>query len=364
MNILHYLNVIIGFSLVMLLLSIITGFATQSWLILFRAKGRAIGNGLAGILENIGLENKSAKLTVDALLDKGNSIFGEKFGRFLNKISAYFLAGAPKNIGREEFLLLLLRKAGTDNELATKLGFQNAAEALGKLGDLEVKMLEEETKDPALPAQVWRTKAMQAIVPKLASKIFARFDEVIDRVMDDISVFGKFLGIIITFPLLLIYWPVDSIDLLNRLNNDQLLSGKLAEIAETNLPLIQKAHDDLQKCQESNKDNPELKQACEQSHQALKNVATDTIKLSTVEGLFGNEAKKELECKIPILGLPIPYYPDCKRAELTPGIFVTWILVSLGSAFWLGVLNKMLGVRSEFTKKLAAEREYRATNQG
>jgi predicted dehydrogenase len=49
-------------------------------------------------------------------------------------------------------------------------------------------MLEEETKDPVLPAQVLRTKAMQTIVPKLASKVFARFDEVINRVMDDVSV--------------------------------------------------------------------------------------------------------------------------------------------------------------------------------
>jgi hypothetical protein len=56
-------------------------------------------------------------------LIKTTPFFGEKLGRFLNKFSAYFLAGTPKNIGKEEFLLLLLRKAGTDDELATKLDF-------------------------------------------------------------------------------------------------------------------------------------------------------------------------------------------------------------------------------------------------
>lgn len=357
MNMLHYLNVIIGFSLVMLLLSIVTSFAAQAWLILFKTKARAVGNGLTRMLEDIGFEKSYAKLNVDALLDKGSSIFGERLGGILSSISAYFLAGAPKDIGREEFLLLLLRKASSDKALADKLGFQDEAGANRKLGELEKEMLVEETKDPSLPVQVWRTKAMQTTVPELASKIFARFDEVIDRVNDDVSAFGKILGIVITFPLLLIYWPVDSINLLNRLNNDQVLSEKLAEVAETNLPSFQKAHDEFLKCQENNKKNPDIKQTCEQSDQAIKKVVNDTINLGTVGGLFGNEVKKDLDCNI-------PFVKGCKRAELTSGIFVTWILVSLGSAFWLGLLNKMLGIRSEFSKKLDTQREFRSTSQG
>lgn len=353
MNILHYLNVIIGFSLVMLLLSIITSFAAQAWLIIFKTKARAVGNGLTSMLEDIGFEKAYAKLNVDALLDKGNSIFGKKLGGILSSISAYFLAGAPKDIGREEFLLLLLRKARSDKALADKLGFQDEAEANRKLGELEKEMLVEETKDPSLPVQVWRTKAMQTTVPELASKIFARFDEVIDRVNDDVSAFGKILGIIITLPLLLIYWPVDSINLLNRLNNDQVLTAKLAEVAETNLPALQKAQDEFLKCQEN---NPNSEQVCEKSDQALKKVVNDTINLGTVKGLFGDEVIKDLECNIPVV-------KDCKRAKLTPGIFVTWILVSLGSAFWLGLLNKMLGIRSEFSKKLDTQREFRSTSQ-
>jgi hypothetical protein len=357
MNMLHYLNVIIGFSLVMLLLSIVTSFAAQAWLVLFKTKARAVGNGLTRMLEDIGFEKSYAKLNVDALLDKGSSIFGERLGGILSSISAYFLAGAPKDIGREEFLLLLLRKASSDKALADKLGFQDEAGANRKLGELEKEMLVEETKDPSLPVQVWRTKAMQTTVPELASKIFARFDEVIDRVNDDVSAFGKILGIVITFPLLLIYWPVDSINLLNRLNNDQVLSEKLAEVAETNLPSFQKAHDEFLKCQENNKNNPDIKQTCEQSDQAIKKVVNDTINLGTVGGLFGNEVKKDLDCNI-------PFVKGCKRAELTSGIFVTWILVSLGSAFWLGLLNKMLGIRSEFSKKLDTQREFRSTSQG
>jgi len=368
MNVLHYLNVTIGFSLVMLLLSIVTGFAAQSCLVLYKAKARAVGNGLTNMLEDIGFEKKIAKQNVYALLDKKNATFGDRFkwlSSAISTISQFCLAsGAPKDIGREEFLLLLLRKASSDNVLADQLGFQDKAEVKSKLSELEKEMLVEETKEPSLPVQIWRTKAMQTIVPELASKIFARFDEVIDRVNDDVSALGKFLSIIITLPLLLTSWPVDSINLINRLNNDQVLAAKLAEAAEINLPLFQKAQDEFLKCQEQNKNNSNIKQACEKSDKDFKKVMNDTKNLSMVSGLFGNEVKKGITCNVSILGLPIPLFKGCMRAELTPGIFVTWILVSLGSAFWLGLLNKMLGIRSEFSKKLDTQRKFRATSQG
>ena len=360
MNILHYLNVLIGFSLVMLLLSVVTSFAAQTWLLLLKTQSRAVGNGLVGMLEDIGLEKALATQQVDALLNKGSSIFGRKLGGVLNKVSAFLLAGAPKHIGREEFVLLLLRKAVSDNELATKLGFADETGAKSKLQELEEAILAEETKDLTLPAHLWRTRAMQTKVPELASKIFARFDEVLDRVTEDVSGFGKVLGILITLPLLLMYWPVDSIDLLNRLNNDQALSAQLARIAETTHPSLQKVQEEFQQCQDNNRNAPTVKQVCEDSERALKKIVTGTINLNTVWGLFGNNVQKSLPCKLPIVDMPLP---DCMRAELTPGIFVTWILVSLGSAFWLGLLNKVLGIRSEFSKKLDAQRELRATSQ-
>jgi hypothetical protein len=363
MNILHYVNVLIGFSLVMLLLSVVTSFAAQTWLLLLKTKSRAVGNGLANILEEIGLEKVFAKRHVDALLDRGSSIFGKQFGGALSKVSARFLAGAPQNIGREEFVLLLLRKAVSDNELAMNLGFADKTAAKMKLQKLEEAILAEETKDPTLPAHVWRTKAMQTTVLELASKIFARFDEALDRVSDDVAGFGKLLGILITLPLLLVYWPVDSFHLLNRLNNDQILSEQLAGIAETSLPSVQKAHEEFLRCRENTKNTPDAKDACKQSRQALQTIANDTINSDVIGGLFGDEVKKDVPCTIPLTDISIPLMEQCKRAAMTPGIFVTWILVSLGSAFWLGLLNKVLGIRSELSKKLDAQRELRATSQ-
>ncbi len=362
MSMLHYVNVAIGFSLVMLLLSVVTGFAVQTWLYVLRTKSRAVGNGLVSLLEDIGFDNALATRQVNALLNKGSSIFGKKLGGALSRVSAFLLAGAPKHIGREEFVLLLLRKAVTDNELATKLGFTDETAATGKLQELEKAILEEEAKDPTLPAHVWRTNAMQATVPELASKIFARFDEVLDRVSEDVSGAGKVLGIVITLPLLLMCWPVDSFQLLNRLNNDQVLSAQLAEIAETTTPALQKAHEEFLRCQETNKNAPGVKLGCQQEHHAWQKIVHDTINSDVLGGLFGGEVTRDVNCSIPLTDKPIPFFEQCKRANLTPGIVVTWILVSLGSAFWLGLLHKVLGLRSELSNKLHAQREFRATS--
>jgi hypothetical protein len=356
MNILHYLNVIIGFSLVMLLLSIVTSLTAQFWLVLFKTKARAVGNGLSSILQDIGLAESVARQKVNDLLDNKSPLFGKnKWEVILSQASAFFLAGAPKHIGREEFVLLLLRKAGLEDELARSLGFKDKAQASGKLRDLEQQMLAEETSDPSLPSQVWRAKAMQKSVPELASKIFARFDEVMDRVIEDVSAFGKLLGIIITLPLLLVYWPVDSIDLFNRLSNDQILSEKLATIAEANIEDLNQAHGELLACR---KDHPEETQPCQDKSQALDHLANNMMTdLSAVSGLFGKRLDQDNSVTWAI------FFKEVKIAKLTSGIFLTWILVSLGSAFWLGVLNKMLGIRSELGKKLDAQRQFRADSQ-
>jgi len=339
MNVLHYLNVIIGFSLVMLVLSMVTSITAQMWLSLFKTKAREVGNGLTNLLVDIGLEKADAKLKVNQLLDTGSSLLGEKLGGMLRGFSAVLLMGAPKDIGREEFLLLLLRRAKSDPDLAKKLDFVDEKEAAQKLQELEQRMLAEETAAPTLPAQVWRTKAMQTVIPELASKIFARFDEVMDRVIEEVNVYGKQLGIIITLPLLLYCWPVDSIDLMNRLNSDQALSAEIADLAGADAETMKS----LLECRTN---HPDDQAACKD--QEAK--AGETLeKLNHKLGLFGGTVGEGSFIE--------------RLKNMKPGIFVTWILVSLGSAFWLGVLNKMLGIRSELTNKLNVQREYRATSQ-
>ena len=72
MDILHFLNVIIGFSLVMLVLSIITSGAAQAVLVAFNTRTREITSGLSGLLMDVGtnqtIDKKYAKAIIDGLL--------------------------------------------------------------------------------------------------------------------------------------------------------------------------------------------------------------------------------------------------------------------------------------------------------
>jgi hypothetical protein len=445
MDILHFLNVLIGFSLVILLLSLVTGSIAQACLVLLRTKTRAVGKGLVSMMEDIGPSTKkdvdssteednagsdknknfSAKHTVNTLLDKGSSISEGKDEGVLSKFSApfryagvvgsgisqYFLAGAPKYVSREEFLLLLLRKAKLDNDLAKYLGFENKDDANVKLEDLEKKMVEEEANDSKLPAQVWRTIAMNKTVQELAAKIFSRFDEVMDRVAEKVSADGKKLGIIITVPLLLMVWPVDAMDLFNRLYNNPVLSAKLAAIAEANISNLNKAEKELQDCQ--NKETSESSECTDKEQEKDRLAKSLLADPSLVEGLFGKKVKDMEEKRVYNLSALLMSNKselnhlkteidkakieldacqnkssnsndskacesekkkkeeldkrhieisdlDLKIVKPTPGMFVTLILVSLGSAFWLGVLNKILGIRSEFSNKLDEQKEVRA----
>ena len=84
MNILHYLNVIIGFSLVMLLLSIITSFIAQGWLALLKTKVRAVQRVFIRILVDIGLEENDAKEQIDSFFIKDDFVRFSLFGKPLD----------------------------------------------------------------------------------------------------------------------------------------------------------------------------------------------------------------------------------------------------------------------------------------
>jgi hypothetical protein len=355
MNILNYLNVIIGFSLVMLILSIVTGSITQTCLTIFKIKSKEVYKSLEKILLDIGLEKDSSELK-DILNSLG-----------LKTSLPIAVMPEEKNISREEFVLLLLKKAKLNEKLAKNLGFQNGI--VNELDKLEKEMLAEETKDPSLPAQIWRTNAMQKIVPDLASKIFSRFDGAMERVAEHINAVGKLFGIAITLVLLFTCWPVDSIKLMNRLNHDQVLSQQLADAAADTVPKIEKAQKELSECIKTNPDK------CDKEKEAVKQITDKMFSdnpdvFTTIDKLCPAQDSSSNKAKMPA---PSPKEENnqnscfnninIKIAKPSLGIFVTWLLVSFGSAFWLGILNKMLGIRSELSKKLDAQRESRETQQ-
>lgn len=338
-NILHFLNVLIGFSLVMLLLSIVTSTAAQAILVALRVRSRLVGRGLSGLLEDLGFDPEVARVQVSGLLTPRlpGSGHASPWSGLLDKL----LPGAPADISREELVMLLMRQARLDDTVAKTLGLGTAQVVNEMQAKLDQAILAAEVDDSAQPAQVWRTRAMHAEVPILASRVFARFDEVMDRVTDQFSFRGKLLGSVITLPLLLFFWPVDSIDLFNRLRVDQSLSAEVAARAEEQAGQLRAATGDPVDAASA----PGA-QASEELSRLFK------------RGLFGRPSDQA--CTFSWESLSVS---QCDPAPVTPGLLITWILVSLGSAFWLALLDKILGIRSELTRKTQAQRDFRAASQ-
>ena len=356
-NILHFLNVLIGFSLVMLLLSIVTSTAAQAILVALRVRSRLVGRGLSGLLEDLGFDPEVARVQVSGLLTPRLPGAGHAspWSGLLDKL----LPGAPADISREELVMLLMRQARSDDTVAKTLGLGTTQLVNEMQAKLDQAILAAEVADSAQPAQVWRTRAMHAEVPVLASRVFARFDEVMDRVTDQFSFRGKLLGSVITLPLLLFFWPVDSIDLFNRLRADQALSARFADQAQGHAESLRVARDKLEQCRTATSADPSRVNDCTVEAQALETLAADELgSLMTDLELFGR--RSEQVCAFSLQNLDVR---RCEMAELTPGLLITWILVSLGSAFWLALLDKILGIRSELTRKTQAQRDFRAASQ-
>lgn len=386
MDILHYLNVAIGFSMVMLVLSMVTGAAAQTWLMIGRTKALAVGNDLQNLLIGLGIKEEFARKYVNTLSDvteSGSQAYAQCKGLVnkltwllnwpLEKLSIFSLFDAPKHIGREEFLLLLLKKAQREDQLANELfilennseaGSVDQAKAFisSRLNAIEKERLKQEVDHPNLPAYLWTTKAIAAEtgMPNLAGKIFSRFDSYMDRSDEKVTSRGKMISTLVALPILLALWPVDAIKLINTLNNDKALSAEIAQTADRYTVDLSGALKALSDC-EAKLPRPNCAHLKNEVEKLQSDQHANDMLMTLNDKINLFDEKNRMVCNTYLSRECSEKMVD--KLKNSPGIFITWVFVSMGSAFWLGMLNKMLGVRSELGKKLDEQRESRANLQ-
>ena len=114
MDMLHYLDVAIGFTLAMMVLATLIGTTTAMWLAAFQSKVRNLQNGLQQVLGSLGgALDKTEQLEVVKRVLRGRMTASWSPVRWLG-------FGATEAVGREEFVILLLRAGATEAE--KKLG--------------------------------------------------------------------------------------------------------------------------------------------------------------------------------------------------------------------------------------------------
>lgn len=297
MDILHYLDVAIGFTLAMMVLATLIGTTTAAWLALIQSKVRQLENGLQQVLSVLGETISAAER-----LQVAKSLLSDDMMNTWAP-SRMFEYGSTEAVGREEFALMLLRRSGKWPKVAAAIQAITGQSPEATLRAVEKAILDQESAHPNDPANVWRTRALAQEAPALAARLFAQFDDVMTRTDDNTAYSAKFVSVILTLAFLIVY-PVNSFDIIARLMNDAAIT------------------------------------------QALIDKAKDPNLLNEVmnQGLFGDLFSRPLQLTAPT----------------NPGVWTTFVLVSLGAPFWQGLLDKLLGLRSKITSKTEDERTQRA----
>ncbi|MBI2687606.1 MAG: hypothetical protein HYX27_14945 [Acidobacteria bacterium] len=306
MDVLHYLDIAIGFSLCMAVLATLIGTTTAMWLSAVRSRIRNLERGLQLVVGtlNAGLDEKE-------LREAAKNLVRDKM------VNAWlpFGLGATEAIGREELVLLLLRKAngeGAWKKIGAAIKTITTKEPASLLQEVELATLQQEAADPNSPSHVWRTKALASVAPQLAARLFAQFDDVMLRTDDNVTYSAKVVSAILAAIFLIVY-PIDSLDLLSRLSTNKEAAAALANAA------------------------------------AAKNLSQQQL-LAEVkkQDMFGAAFDQ-------------PMAKPITDTIAKPGIWITWVLVGLGASFWQGLIEKLLGLRSRITAKTEEERTQRNT---
>lgn len=325
MEILHYLDVAIGFTLSMMVLATLIGTTTAAWLAAIRSRVRNLEAGLQHVLGALG-----GSLTPNERREAISELLRDRMMNGWSPVR-WMGMGATDAVGREEFVLMLLRKSAGGTAVWAKIA-ETIEVLTGQtpavlLRRVETEILQEEAAAPGAPSTVWRTRALAKLAPGLAGPLFSQFDEIMIRSEDNLTFSAKLVSAILALVFLVVY-PVNSFDLLARLMNDNAIAKSLAE-------------------------------------QAAGGASDDALLASVkAQGLFGDVFSEKSVHKDRIWntchdnavcwGMTATY-----NALAEPGVWTTLILVSLGAPFWLGLLDKLLGIRSKITAKTQEDRQIR-----
>lgn len=221
------IDVLIGLTVVMLLLSMAVTVITQFGTGLVNSRGRHLKRGLADLLRQLDPELK----------EHAESIAHSVLTHPLVSSSSSRLGSV---VHREEFTKLLMHLAGDRSDRladATKIALKQVLEANGipdpdkKLKSIRTLALELESVRPELAADARQALAIaEEASSDLVAKINGWFDQTMDRVSQRFTASTRaitFVGAVVVAGAL----QVDTVALVNRLSTDDHLRAALAQEA-------------------------------------------------------------------------------------------------------------------------------------
>jgi hypothetical protein len=316
MPVLQFLDVAIGYILAILLAATLTGAIVQAIQTLASVRQRRLRDGLQALI---------------ASLDPALSTEAASLAKTLTTSARARVSDlAAERLGREEFILLLLRQAadtpaGALAKAVKDLTGKDADDLLKSIQDL---LLRKEAEDPRAPAYLWKVRAFtEAGCGRLAGRIFAWYDHTMDRVEDRVTFNARLLAAIVAFGVCM-GLNLDSIGLLKRLSRDEKFRAALVERAIDEIKNPRPAADPA---------------ATKESLKGVLSLADETRALIV----------------LPSAQPAAPPDPSTGTRHQIFGLLISWAMVSLGAPFWFGLLNQALGLRSVLAQKLEQQRKHR-----
>jgi hypothetical protein len=346
---LQYADAMIGFAMVMLVVSLAVTTITQIIVGLLNLRGAALKSGITELLVLIdrGVHPKEAREITNHILRDPlvgqTGIFG--LGRRLatvvqrEELTKLLLgfgldpaehAQAPRSIGSSAAGVIALQKT-----LRKSLERNGIADPDTTLKNIRMAALALEKAHPELSNSARANSAiLDSATSEFLGKLNAWFDQTIDRVSDAFAGRTRIVAAVVAV-LLAATLQLNAIGLINRLSTDSVARGKLVDAA------IAQA-----------KANPSKPEAGVASH------------LPTV----GSSAPLVVQA-VDLLGVPgsstdwEKWWKNWTDATLDIGVALSALMLSLGAPFWYGALNSLLKLRSVLATKDDDQRTERQSTQ-
>ncbi len=345
-NLLRYLDIAIGFTMVMLIASALVTVITQ-WFMSWKSyRSQILGWGikrliaqlnptLADYAEEISQKVLSHPLVAD--LDKrgnakaGSAIHREDFIRVLLE-----LAQSPILLPNDKAREALCRAIGADQK-------DTPAELLKKI---QRRAMELEALFPEAARYVWQAKAIvEQGGGQFVADVMAWFDQTSDRLTEVFTQKARFVSMMVAL-VVAILLPLDSVELLRHLSTDDKLTAELVAQAQKEVnkagPVV--ASGDLKKDIEILQ---ELRDRLDQPNLAILPVGWWPEKVMNTK--LPPESGKEFNGKKCLLSIF--------------GVLLSAALMSLGAPFWFDMLKNLLKLRPAVAANEEKDRKDRASTQ-
>ncbi len=321
------LDVLIGLSVIMLMLSLVVTTITQALLYLRQSRGKQLLSGLVDLLKQLdpALEQHAQELA--------------------NQILAHpLIRESEKRLGtvvrRDEFTRILLdlatrpeaAVAGTaENALLGALRNHNVADPAGTLANIRTLAVQLERSDPELSTSLRQSLAiLHATASELLGKVNSWFDHTMDRVAERFTADARFWTVLAAL-LVVAFTQVDTIDVVNRLAMDDAMRQGLVREA---VKIVER----------------------EQQQSAPGGTAQPQ------RAPQGTEEYYRVLSESGVLHVPSLRQWVENWSKLNPaGLLVPVLLLSLGAPFWYKALSSLVRLRSTLAAKDDAERTERDT---